>query len=506
MLKNIIQNIEKIIKVVSQLQTAGGLVLSDSSFKYLKLDAGRPKQVSLRLPPGLVEDGRIKNRSAVAAALRQLKNNIEPSRRKKTAVVVSLENSLVYSQIFTLPYLEGKALKEAALLNLQIISPLDIKRSYYGYEIVDQAMIDGRQLEFLGAFIPSEVVDEWTDVLREVGFTVAAIEFQALGLVRELVHLAKLDPRQPYVALAVSSEGVDFIVIKNNHLYFDYFYSWKFIQGENRQIAWDDFIQMIIREMEKVLHFTASRFGAEVNQVYLITQGLSEEIKQALRAGLPKIRVEELIVNSHRLSPGWIEALGAARRGQVPRSRDNYISLSAISVLEEYYQNQTLNMLALWRNIFTITFAFFILVFGVSDLFLRQIDMDLREKNQITLTSPEAAEFETIKERAEEFNKLVRLVGEAKRSEKQISPLLAAFKDQSAKNGITLTRITIQSLDQTAVLNGLAPSQAAIVKFKNELSSLPQISEVNLPLASLVPAEDGWFSFSMSLKIKGLDF
>lgn len=502
MFKNIIQAVDKIVKLTSQMQPAGGLVLSDSSFKYLGLNKNRPKQVSLRLPPGLVEDGRIKNRPAVLVALRQLKNYIEPARRKKTAAVVSLENSLVYSQIFSLPRLEGKALKEAAELNLQVISPIDVKKAYYGYEVIDQLAADGRQMELLAAFIPTEAVDEWTNVLAEAGFTVAAVEFQALGLVRELALLSRLDPNQPYLALAVSNEGADFIIIKNNHLYFDYFYSWKSIQGENREIVWSDFIQMIVKEAEKVLRFSASRFGTEVNQVYLIAEGLAEEIKQTLRAGLPQVRVEEPAINNQRLSPGWLEAFGAARRGTIFRSKDSYISLSAVSVLEEYYQSQTLNMLVLWRNFFAAGLSFFVLIFGVSNVFLRQINAGIQEKAQVTLMAPELAEFAEMRRKAEEFNYVVKLVGEAQKREKPVSPLLIEFRDQANKNRIVLTKILIQSANERVVLNGLAPSHAAAVRFRNDLLLSPLVSKVDFPLASLTPAEEGWFNFSMSLEVK----
>jgi len=506
MLRTIIQNIERVIKLVSQTEVAGGLVLSDSSFKYTKFSAGKPKQFVLRLPPGLVEDGRIKDRLKVIAALYQMKNMIEPTNRKKIAVVISLENSLVYSQIFNLPHLEGAALKEAAELNLQIISPLNINQSYYGYEVIDQSIIDGRQLEVFGAFILAEVVDEWIRVLTETDFTVAAVEFQAFGLVRELINLAQPDPKRPHAVLAVSSEGVDFIVIKNNHLYFDYFYSWKSIQADNRQIAWSDFIKMIIGELEKILRFSASRFGVDIDSAYLITQGLSEEIKQALVSAFPKIKIEEPIINNQRLSPGWLESLGAARRGLMPRSRDNYISLSAISVLEKYYQNQALGMLVFWRNIFVVAISFFILIFGISNIFLRHIQVDLQTKPVVVLSESEEAEFAEIKERAKEFNRLVLLIGEARQSESSLSAFLSEISVKSDENNITLTKVTIQSIEKIVILNGASVSQEAVIRFKNDIELMPQINEVNLPLASLILTQEGLFSFSMSLKIKSLDF
>jgi hypothetical protein len=49
----------------------------------------------------------------------------------------------------------------------------------------------------------------------------------------------------------VESEGMDLVVMKNGNLYFDYFYPWKTIQGEDKSISMDKFKQTSWRKPAK---------------------------------------------------------------------------------------------------------------------------------------------------------------------------------------------------------------------------------------------------------------
>jgi len=501
MFKSLFEKIKKLIRAISQLNAAGGLVISDSALRYVKIDGGKLVRASLRLPPGIIEDGKVKDRPAVLAALKQLKDQIALSRRKKVEAVVSLENTLVYSQVFNLPPLEEKLLADAAKLNLQMISPIDIKQAYYGYQVIGQVAADGRQLEFLGAFVQANVVDEWTGALRETGWTVVAVEFQALSLIRAMDYLKvkKTVPNLSYIVLGISSEGLDFIIARNHSLYFDYFYPWRLIQRDERRISWERLTEVIISEVERVINFSSFRFNSEATCLCLISQGLNKEIIEMIKNRFPKLSVEEVALNGEKLYPGWTEALGAAVRGELPRSKDKFVSLAAVSISEEYYQGQVLNMVGLWRNIFITALSFFLVIFVLGWIFLSNINGNLKKELASARLTAEPVEFPALKKQAEDFNKLVDFIGKARKNETFLTPLLSKLEELSRANNITLTRISIQSDDQV-VVNGSAPSESAVIKFKNDLASLPQISEVKLPLEFLT------LDFSLSFKVKRADF
>ncbi|MDD5099074.1 MAG: hypothetical protein PHP35_01915, partial [Candidatus Colwellbacteria bacterium] len=268
---NPISSIVKVIKRMSSVSVAGGLSVSDSAIRYFRIEDERPVSVSLRLPSGIVEGGRIKNRTLAVAAFTEFRSMIPGD--KSPEVVVTLGSGSVYSQFFTLPQLDPAGVKEAAELNLQMISPISIDQAYFGYQFIGEAN-GGTGYEFLGGFVQSSVVDEWLSVFKESDIIPVVIEFQSLSIVRA-ASLAGMGADQAKLIVDVSSEGMSIMIARKGGLSFDYFYSWKNIQGEDRSIPFEKLKQIISTEIGKVINFSLSRFGNEIKDIVVNTEGLS---------------------------------------------------------------------------------------------------------------------------------------------------------------------------------------------------------------------------------------
>ena len=76
----------------------------------------------------------------------------------------------------------------------------------------------------------------------------------------------------------------------------------------------------------------------------------------------------------------WFVAFGSALRGLISRRQDVLISLSSSNVIEEFYHEQALSFIALWRNIFFVSLAVLLIVFGGIDIFFNRIQNNI--KNQ----------------------------------------------------------------------------------------------------------------------------
>ena len=83
---------------------------------------------TIRLAPGIMEKGVIKDKPAFAAALQELRSKLPAAKRKKRIlnVFVAMSSVNMYSQVFTLPVMEGEDFDKAIELNVQMISPVDI--------------------------------------------------------------------------------------------------------------------------------------------------------------------------------------------------------------------------------------------------------------------------------------------------------------------------------------------------------------------------------------------
>jgi hypothetical protein len=232
-------------------------------------------------------------------------------------------------------------------------------------------------------------------------------------------------------------------------------------------------------------------------------EGIGEDMMSVIKKAYSSMPVSELSLGG-KVSAAWVPAMGAAKRGTLLRSEDNLISLSPLSVIEEYVEGQVVSMIKVWRKVFVITLAFFLFIFSLSNIFLRQTRINASQQSLRGLSAEETKELGLLRGQADEFNSLVSLVSEAKRQENKIYPFISKLTNLGGS--VQLTRLSVQDIGQPIVLNGNAPSADAVVQFQKRLIEQPSIMDLQFPLSSLVSAPNGRTAFVMSFRIRSLDF
>lgn len=489
----------------------GGLFITDWSFEYLGLEDA-PKIIAassismpaakigfLRLPPGIIEGGRIKDRPNFIAALKELHGQLTADANKVISVILSLPARDVYVQTFNLPRVAEKNLNQAADLNAKMISPIPIDGAYYSWQKTGESIIDGGQLEFLGAFISKSIVDEFTEALRAAGFGVAVVEFSSLSLARNLNALGLLDKSVSYLLVEFNSSGLNFLIIKNNNLYFAYFYSWHSVQGTERTISLDALEKVLREEIQKILNFYSGRWGGQIKNFIIVAPGLHDELLEITKRLFGDKDIQ--VLPSRIINP----VLGASLRGLLPRVRDFDITLTSVSVAETFLQDQVLNFVSVLRNILISTFGFLLLVFVASEIFLIKTIDDLKEVTAITLKPNDQAQLVKLQGEAVEFNKLVSFVKYAKDKKHNLSPLLKLLLDFSGTR-VRLDRISLPQAGSSGTITGETDSEEAAIEFKNKVAQIPQLGSVDLPLNNLITKADGRVIFTLNFKTQSLNF
>jgi len=106
------------------------------------------------------------------------------------------------------------------------------------------------KFELFGAFVEAQAVDKFRDLLWQAGFMPMIFEFPSLSL--SWVINNAIGPRsESFLTLSISGDGLDIFLLKNGSIYFDYFRSWRSIQGNGKQISRADFNQVVIEEVGK---------------------------------------------------------------------------------------------------------------------------------------------------------------------------------------------------------------------------------------------------------------
>lgn len=491
-----------LLRLLSPAPQIGGLEITDSAIRFLQIKKEGFITASIKLPPGVIESGKVMEgqRPNLVAALKTVHSQLSADNKKMINIVLTMPSSNVYIQSFNVSKLAEENLIEAADLNLRMLSPIPIETSYFGWQKIGESETGGGAIELLGAFAPAVNIDDIISALHESGFGVAAVEFASLSLVRHLREVKAVEKTLPYLVIHVTAEGLDFIVVRNNNLYFDYFYPWSLVQGDGRNISVQNLKETIETEVGKVFNFYLGHWGGQIKNILLITPALHDELKSILGEKFPSLQLT--IIDS-----GEVTVVGGtALRGKLSMSEDFDISLTSETAAKIFEEEQMLRFVAIWRNILFTVASFILLTFAATQIYLsRSADKITETGSSSVISHTEEAELKKLEDKAKQFNKLVELVVAAMESSKEISPFLIHLNNL-AGNKISFDRIYLQAFDRPATISGSAPSEEAILEFKRALELQPQLADVSLPLSSIITKPSGQLAFTISFLIKSFNF
>ncbi len=503
-------NYKKIFKILNPQPKIGALEISDVDLKFSLIKDDKFISYSAKLAAGVVEDGKISDYKRFVSALSVIHSQITAKAKEKLNVIINFPDNNVYFQVFNLPMLEGN-LEEAVDLNLKMISPTDFSKVYSDWQAIGEEVIDGRdQLEILGAFSESQMIDEFDKSLKEANFMPVAFEFSGLALARLAVDFgANVSKNKPFILFYIGVNGLSFNLVRNGNLYFNHFVPWQMVHSEIKEIPMDLFKKLIIDDVKKVLSFYNTRWKEQIDEMILVTYGLNDAIVKIVSENFSFSKVEPLSLKKigdvapENIQPAWFSVLGSAIRGITPRSKDNMISLAKIGTEEKFFQHRILDFIKIWRNVVLITLAVVLIVFiGINNLFLDKTIVSLN--NQISglgqYKQSERGEFEKIKKDIESFNQKIDFAVKVSAERSAWSEFFEKIGNLAAGDSISIRRIYVQSIDMPLLFNALGPSEDAAIDFKNKLIA-EGFNNVDLPITKINRTDKG-VEFMVSFGMK----
>ncbi|MEK7162905.1 MAG: hypothetical protein AAB696_01310, partial [Patescibacteria group bacterium] len=468
----------------------------------------------IKLPVGVIEGGKIKDKNNFKIALSKLHSQITLKLKKKIYIILSVPDINVYAQVFNLPMMAVDSLNNAAKLNLQMISPTDFSGVYADWQKIGEVENDGGQFEILSAFIQRQIVDEFIDCLKEANFVISAIEFPSLAVSR-LISGFSVSVSNVDFLLRLNAGGLSFSLIKKNNLYFNHFVPWPI--SEERQISINVLKDLIVRETQKVLNFSSKHWpGTVFNNILLIAPALEDKISQIISENF-SLSVQKLILPSKltsvdgqwsiindklpSLTSDWFGVLGSAVRGLIPRSEDIIISLADTGTEEEFRQHRIVNFIKIWRNIILTSLVFILIAFIAIDAFFIKTVNSLNNQFANFINQPQQKAFGSFEKEVKNFNDKVKLALQAKNQVSDFTPFFEKIKNLTGKE-IIIDRIFIQSSELPILFNARAINEKAIIDFKTAMGNDSEFKEINLPLSGITQSSDGLFKFSITFKYK----
>ncbi|MEK9180346.1 MAG: hypothetical protein AAB897_02960 [Patescibacteria group bacterium] len=478
----------------------GGIEISDAVLRIAYFDDKSWKLDGVRLEPGVMESGKVRDYAKFVEALKNLRSKVfGENAQGRTNIVASLSSISIYSQVFSLPIIEGENLEKAIMLNVQMVSPVDVSQAYSGWQMVGRDQ-DALRLEILSAFIEKSTVDEINRALFEAGFLVVAMESRALALSRIFRQEGEgMDISRSYVMVSIDGSGVDFLIIRRGQLYFEYFNPWRDIMDEQGRVSMDAYRAAILRSLHQVLNFYGQHWQDPVSEVVISATSLGDEAAAIITENflLPTRRLRLKL--GDEIYPDWYIALGCGLRGVVPRSEDRELSLLGIGAGEEFRREQFINFLRLWRLAMPVALGILAIMFFLADLFVIQTKHSFESQSLFALSAEQAKENDTLRADAETFNKSIAMIRSVQTTDFPKSTFIEKLNTIAAKNSISITSLDFPSLDQLS-LRGETNSEERVVAFKNALEADTQFKSINLPLTGIT-SDGGIVAFSMSFGV-----
>jgi len=481
-------------RVLNATPKIGGLEISDTAVRFVERRGRAIKTASLKLPPGIITDGRLTDRGLFIEALRGLRAQIGP-KNKNRHVVIALPPHSVYVEAFSIPVVARSKIRESAELNLQMISPIDVGEARYDYQLLSPAPTPRGELELLGAFVSETETRRFTEALEEALFTPVAIEFPALSLTRLVREQKLLGESGSYLVADLTNDGLMMVIIRDNNAVFHHFTYWRSVEEGGGLEAF------VKKEITRVISFYNTRYQKKINEVVIVSYATDQVFSQTIHGAFPDISVRSLILGEFSdLSPVWFVAMGAALRGNLPRFNDHEITLTPVGAEEGYFRSAAINLIHFWRNVILIVLVILLGALFIGDAFLARFNSRLSQVVALQVNLESIAETERLIQKADEFNNLLELALLADQDRGRWSAVLRRVQVSARRNRVGLDLVSITA-DQQVRIAGRADTEKAVLDFKNAIDADPEFAGVSLPLTSITVKTDGTFEFIMSFGV-----
>jgi Tfp pilus assembly PilM family ATPase len=498
-----------ILSILQIRARAGGLEISDQVLRLVYYYRREWHIDAVRLAPGVMEKGVLKDANAFAAALHELRSHIPFAKgTKKVNVIVVPSSVSIYSEVFTLPIMEGNDLSKAVELNLRMSSPLDIAKTYFGWQVIGRDEKNLR-LEISAAFADKAAVHGMIDMLSAAGFITVVVESRALALTRVVREQGTgIDPAGSYLLVDIDNSGIDFLIIRNGSLYFEYANLWSDIADEKGQMTVERFNEMLSGNVRQVMNFYSQHWTEALSAVILSAASFVENAQAAVTASVSVPVIPLAVATGQSISPEWFVGLGSGLRGLNIANEDNEINLLDGKAMNRFYEERIINFFGLWRVIIPVVMGCLIAMFALASVFLSITKKSIESDPSFTQRGTGAEEEADLQASSTAFNQFVALVSNAEQQVSRNYLIVNEVNTVAGANGITVDNISFQAANVPILVAGTAPSAVQISAFKEAIQSDPHFGTVNLPLLNIQQDTNGssGYSFSMSFPLSGTGF
>ncbi len=488
---------KKFFSFLRHRKPIAGLAIADDSLNVIIFDEYRNRRLGEKINIDISSGESVKN------GLKNLKKKFGAS---FSSVVVSLPPDYSYLTMFEFPLsAEEEQIKEAMSLASSSL-PLPEERIYSDWMFLENR--SARKKEAVLEMAKKELIDSYLKIFEENKLSVIAAEtfIWSLGrFLKEGDDITMLIIRQPKNILFALYDGC-----------VPYF---QFNLPKEKFSNEEEFLTASAHYLKSVSHFTEtdnSRIRKVGNIIAiagdkLIDYWQKELSAPALQKGEKKDIRQRKIQQGLDLGEGmrsndlaFLAALGAMKRGLIPRKNDKIVSLLPLNT-ETAYEQYRLFSFADFLQKFSVGFAgFFLLVFLGNVIMVRMLFPGIEES--LKKEGSFSTDVAEIMEKKETFNARIAQFSKINQATPQWENVFAAIdqvvtKSAAAGGGLTLNQINVSS-DGSVSFSGVSSNRESLIKLKENLGNSEVFLSDPLPLSIFL--SKGNIPFTIKAKLKDL--
>jgi Tfp pilus assembly PilM family ATPase len=302
-------------------KTAVGLDISDHTIEIVQISkAGKSFElvgkVRGELEVGIVENGRIKNKEALTATIKELLAKAQPKKISGKKLIFGMPESQVYTHAFRLQELKKNEIEDALTGAIAKVIPLPKNDLVYDYKIRSQVKGQGSEVVIVAS--SKTVVGEWSNFLEGLGFGIEALDVEALANFRDLFGKSVAKP----VAIAdIGSVTTNVSIFDSSGLRSTHI---SHVAGDAIASKKSN-LETIGTEIAKAINFFEKRKAEKIEELVLVggtsqTKGIKPVIAKATGK---KTRLGTSVLLKDSTGIEYLEAIGLAYRGLDSKWKDD---------------------------------------------------------------------------------------------------------------------------------------------------------------------------------------
>ncbi|MCH7759366.1 pilus assembly protein PilM [Patescibacteria group bacterium] len=342
-----------------------GLDIADHSIEVVELiKIGRKIKIlslnRLKLEPGIVEKGRIKNQEKLTKAIKEVFSKAQPYRITAKKLIFSLPESQIYTHVFDIIFKGRKVTPNFVVTERKNLVwqearkniPLDQKDLLFSDKILKVTILDQQRIRMENLLIAASrtVALEWREFFQAMKIEVNFFEIETLAILRGLFIKP---PKEPVCVIDMGAVTTNVAIFDRGDL--RYSYSIKIagdvlnrkivetlkvkpeqaeelknkygLNGKNPDLTsvLKNTLKPVLKEIKESFDHFENKTGLKINEIILVggsaqLKGLVDYFVQEI--GLPvKIGQPTIFINEKKAvnSLFYIEAIGLALRGLIKK-------------------------------------------------------------------------------------------------------------------------------------------------------------------------------------------